>query len=332
MKLSDVAKKARVSAATVSRVLNEGAGVRESTRLRVLKAVAELNYRPNLHARSLAARGANRTLGMVVSNLGNPYFYDIYRAVEESARRDGYEILLADTGYLPEQLAASLDSMLGQRVAGLAVIVSEMGRAVVERLAAAGVPVVVSGVETPGHAITNIRVNCRRGMERLLEYLQSLGHRRMAFVGHHSQLESIDERKKAFLDTAKRRARHVETLVFTDSDSFAGGRQAARDLLASGFEPTAVICVNDQMAVGVLKEFSEQGRRVPRDVSVTGFDNTGLAEYAAPALTTVHIPRQRIGEAIYKHLVGGEEFPAGRDLVIDTELVLRESTGPVPAS
>lgn len=328
MKLSDVAKKARVSAATVSRVLNDGAGVKESTRLRVMKAVEELNYRPNLHARSLAARGANRTLGMVVSNLGNQYFYDIYRAVEEAAHQAGYEILLADTGYRPEQLAASLDSMIGQRVAGLAVIVSEMEQATVRRLAEAGVPVVVSGVETPDHNFTNIRVNCRRGMERLLEYLQSLGHRRMAFIGHHSHLESIDERRKAFLETAARRARHVETVVFTDSDSLAGGRQAARDLLTSGFAPTAIICVNDLMAVGALKELHERGLRVPQDASVTGFDNVSLTEFVTPALTTVHIPRERIGGLIFKHLVRDEESVARRDLAIDTELVLRESTGP----
>lgn len=325
MNLNDVAKRAKVSPATVSRVLNNTAGVKSSTRQRVMKAVGELNYQPNLHARTLAS-GTNRTLGMIVSNLGNQYFFDIFRAVDTAAQREGFEVLVVNTDYSPQHLTASIDLMTGYRVAGLAVIVSEMNIALVEKLSEIKVPVVVSGVEMPDHNLTNIRVNCRRGMERLLEYLQSLGHRRTAFIGHHSQLESIDERRQAFLETAERRSPHLETVVFIDSDSMPGGQQAARDLLASGFNPTAIICVNDVMAVGVLKELRDRGVRVPEDISVTGFDNIGLTEFVSPSLTTVHIPRERIGQLVFENLMGDRD--ATRDIMIDTDLVLRESTGP----
>lgn len=329
MNLNDVAKRARVSPATVSRVLNNTAGVKSSTRQRVMKVVGELNYQPNLHARTLA-RGTNRTIGMIVSNLGNQYFFDIFRTVDQAAQRAGFEVLLVNTDYSPEHLMTNIDLMTGYRVAGLAVIVSEMDAALVEKLCEIKVPVVISGGVVPDSRLTNIRVNCRKGMERLLEYLQGLGHRRTAFIGHHSQLESIDERRRAFLETAERRSPHIETVVFTDSDSMTGGQQAVRDLLASGFDPTAIICVNDVMAIGVLKELRDQGVRVPGDISVTGFDNIGLTEFVSPSLTTVHIPRERIGRLVFENLVRDREHqPAPRDIVIDTDLVLRESTGPV---
>jgi DNA-binding LacI/PurR family transcriptional regulator len=115
----------------------------------------------------------------------------------------------------------------------------------------------------------------------------------------------------------------------TGADGLEGGRQAARDLLASGFTPTAIICVNDFMAVGVLRELREQGLRVPQDISVTGFDNIRLAEFASPPLTTVHIPRERIGHIMFEYLAPDikKHRPAGREVVIDPELMVRESTG-----
>ncbi len=128
MSLEDVAKRARVSSATVSRVLNNLDVVKSSTRARVMKAVAELNYHPNLHARTLAG-GQSRTLGIVVSNMENPFFFDVFQSLESDAHAHGYEVVAANTGYEPERLVSSIRLMMGRRVAGLAVIVSEMDAA-----------------------------------------------------------------------------------------------------------------------------------------------------------------------------------------------------------
>src|SRR5437660_573913 len=125
MSLEEVAKRANVSTATVSRVLNEVAGVRSATRARVLLAVEELKYHPNLHARTLAG-GRSRTLGMIVSNMENPFFLDIFKAAENDARARGYDIILANTDYRPEILVKNIRLMLGRRVAGLALVISEM--------------------------------------------------------------------------------------------------------------------------------------------------------------------------------------------------------------
>jgi len=333
MKLEDVAQRARVSIATVSRVVNDVGPVKNSTRARVLKAIKELKYHPNLHARTLAG-GKSRTLGMIVSNLENPFFLDIFRALESDAHRRGYEVIVANTDYQPRQLVSSVHLMIGRRLAGLAVIVSEMEPPLIQELVDSNLPICFYDVGTPARNISNIKVKYERGIQKVVEYLFSVGHRRMAFVGHHTELDPLQERKRSFLDTMKRYAGQVEHAISTDRDGPAGGQQATRQLLASGFNPTAIICVNDFMALGVVKELREQGKRVPQDVSVTGFDNIGLSEFACPSLTTVNIPREKIGHLAFSALVPENEGSQalGREYLIDPELVIRESTGPAPAA
>jgi LacI family transcriptional regulator len=162
-------------------------------------------------------------------------------------------------------------------------------------------------VGTAGGNITKIRVNYRKGVECIVEYLVALGHEKMAFIGHHAILGPIDERRRALFDTV----------------------QAVREVLSGGRTPTALICVNDLMAVGALKELRERGIRVPQDISVTGFDNIKLSEFCYPALTTVHIPRDRIGHTLFTSLAPDSNGAntLGREFVIEPELVVRDSTG-----
>lgn len=333
MKLDEVARRAGVSTATVSRVLNHSGVVRNATRLRVLRAVSELNYHPNLHARSLA-QGASHTLGMIASNLENPFFFDIFRALEADARAHGYEVVVANTDYDPAHLVRCVRLMIGRRVAGLAVIVSEMAPDLISELAGSKMRVVFYDVGTAGRTMSNIRVNYRRGIERVVEYLHNLNHRRLAFVGHHAALGPISEREKAFVETVSRYAPGTAWRTVATQDALEGGQEAAREILSSGFRPTSIICVNDIMAVGVLRELREQGLRVPVDISVTGFDNINLSEFSYPPLTTVHIPRDRIGHLAFSMLVpeSARGKAPGREIVIDPELVVRESTGPAPGA
>ncbi|MGA2609614.1 MAG: LacI family DNA-binding transcriptional regulator, partial [Terriglobia bacterium] len=148
MKLEDVAKRAKVSIATVSRVLNEVGPVRNTTKARVLKVVQDLKYHPNIHARTLAG-GRSRTLGMIVSNLENPFFLDIFRSLESEARRHAYEVVVANTDYNPRRLVNSVHLMMGRRVAGLAVIVSEMEPTLMQELIESNLPIVFYDVGTP---------------------------------------------------------------------------------------------------------------------------------------------------------------------------------------
>ncbi|HYY72578.1 MAG TPA: substrate-binding domain-containing protein [Candidatus Bathyarchaeia archaeon] len=260
----------------------------------------------------------------------NPFVLDICRTLESDAHASGLEVVVANTDYQSQQLLASVQLMLGLRVAGLAVIVSEMEPHLIETVVSSRIPVVFYDAGTPQKNITNIRVDYRKGIEKTVSYLNSLGHRRMAFIGHHSALGPIGERCQAFLESLHRCSPDHEAKIFSGPDGLDGGRQAARELLDSGFWPTAILCVNDFMAVGVIRELREEGLQIPRDVSVTGFDNIKLAEFCCPPLTTVHIPREQIGHIIFDSILGGaqNEHAPGREIVINPELVLRDSTGP----
>lgn len=329
--LEEVAKLAGVSTSTVSRVLNNVSVVKTSTRTRVLKAVAQLNYHPNLHARTLAG-GKSRTIGLIASNMENPFFFDVFKALEAHAQGGGYEVVVSNTDYSPEHLVSSIRLMIGRRVAGLAVIVSEMDSELINELSQSQIPCVFYDVGSARRNITNIRVDYRKGVERIVEYLYDLGHRRLAFIGHDSALGPLSEREKAFIATVSRHGADVEYRTVADRDGLDGGRNAVRGLLDGGFQPSAIICVNDFMAVGVLRELRERGLSVPKDVSVTGFDNIKLSEYCAPALTTAHIPRATIGELAFTYLTQNDDSrpTGGREIVIEPELVLRGSTGPAP--
>ena len=328
MSLEEVARRAKVSTATISRVLNNSNVVSAATRARVMKVVQEMNYHPNLHARSLAG-GKSKTIGVILSNMDNPFFFDIYKAVESDAHKKGYEVFVANTNYRAEQLVASIRLMVGRRVAGLAAIISEMDPAIIDELTRTRIPTVFYDVGTPKKNITNIRVNYRPGIEKVVDYLHSLGHTKLGFIGHHAMLGPINERMKAVREAVNRYALELQTAA--DADTLEGGRQAARAMLASGYRPTAMVCVNDIMAVGALRELRERGIRVPQDMSVTGFDNVKLSEFCFPALTTVHIPRDRIGSIICDRLTMERDDDAPNEVVIDPEFVVRESTGKAPA-
>lgn len=329
MNLEAVARRANVSTATVSRVLNNATSVKAATRARVMQAIDELKYQPNLHARNLAG-GKSRTIGVIVSNMENPFFFDIVKATEADAHAKGYEVFVANTDYRREQLVKNIQLMLGRRVAGLALIVSEMDPALAHELTASNIPILFYDAFTTQRGIWNIRIDYTSGIRRLVDYLHRAGHTRMAFVSHHSNLGPLVLRKETFEKTVSALTPRIEWTTLTKFDGLDGGRLAAREILDSGFDPTAIVCVNDFMAVGVLRELRDRGLRVPEDVSVTGFDDIKLSQYCHPALTTVHIPREYIGHRVFSALVPepGAEQEVGEEIVVEPHVVLRESTAP----
>jgi DNA-binding LacI/PurR family transcriptional regulator len=266
---------------------------------------------------------------MIVSNIQNPFFLDVFCSLQDAAVRNGFSVLVEHTGYDPTRLSESLRSMMGRQLAGIAAMVSEMEREIVEDLASKQVPAVFLDVSPPeGATVRAIQVRYEVGMQRTIDYLYLLGHRRMAFVGHHASLAPLEARRKTFVSTMNVHAADAEFTTVESEDGPAGGRDAARRLLATSFRPTAIVCTNDFMAMGVLRELKERGLRVPRDVSVTGFDNILLSEYSSPALTTVNVPRAYIGRLCFDALATLEgRLKLAQTITIDPELVVRESTG-----
>jgi DNA-binding LacI/PurR family transcriptional regulator len=268
-----------------------------------------------------------------VSNLKNPFFLDIFQALEADAHEKGFEVMVANTDYRPEQLLTHVRLMQGRRVAGLAMIVSEMEPTLVAALSEGRTPVVFYDVGAPARHCAKVRTDYARGTRRVVEYLHAIGHRRLAFVGHHTALAPLHVREAAFVEAVcDHYGDEARPAVVAAEDSPSGGLQATRQLFASGDAPTAIVCVNDFMALGVSKALREMGLAVARDVSIVGCDNISLSEFACPPLTTIDIPRGRIGHLVSEALMpDGEASPLwGRETVIEPELIIRDSTGPPP--
>ena len=329
--LRDVARKAGVSTATVSRALSDPGSVRPRTRTRVLQAARELRYRPNRHARELRG-GRSRTVGLVVSNLENPFFLDKFHYLEQEAVRRGYEVVVESTGYDPHRLGECLEGMLARSLAGLVVSASEFDASVSGILEGVEIPVVIfmSDLDIPLPACMRINVNDATGVQTMVSYLRSLGHRRFGILGHHTKIGNLKARSALIEKALRASGKGVSIASAEVSDSPAGGRLGSRMLLAAEPRPTAIICLNDHVAIGVLRGIREHGLSVPEDVSVVGFDNIGLSEYTNPSLTTVHVPRDCLGRLAMERILDvGRAAP--NEVILDPQLLIRESTGKAPA-
>jgi len=332
MTIRDVAKVAGVSTATVSNVLNKTGKVGQNTRHLVLSAVKRLGYVPDLHARRLAS-GDRRTLGIIVSDLENPFFPEVIKGFEVRARQLGYQTVLGDTNYDPRRTREAAEKMMQQKVRGVAVMTSEISLRLIHELARQKIAVTFLDLAPVREYMSSLRIDYFSGIEQIFRYLYANGHRRIAFVAGRSGLKSNVARLRAY-ENCMRAAGLEPGPVFPGDLRFEGGFTAGLSIANSSPRPTAVMAINDLTAVGVIKGLLNAGCRVPQDVSVTGLDKTRLAEYSNPSLTTVDIQREFLGRmaADAIHELSSSAASQGKEYHIGAELVLGGSTGPAPAS
>lgn len=333
MKIKDVARMAGVSTATVSHVINNTRFVSEETRQKVQAAIDACGYTPNAHARSLAS-GRSRILGLIISDIANPFFPELVKSIEEKASAHGYEIILSNTNYEPKRIVACVQRMLDQRVQGVAILTSEMDFSLSRRLADQEVAVVFLDVGEVGPHTSNILVNYEKGIREGVEHLLALGHRRIAYISGPSRLKSAARRKAAFTKIMKkyRISLGATPLIFEGDFKTTGGQRAAAEILRLDPRPTAIVSGNDLMAIGALRELKNAGLRAPQDISVIGFDDISFASLADPPLTTILIPRSEIGENAVEALIRTiqDADNLGREFKVSAQLVVRESTGAAP--
>ena len=328
-KIQDVARLAGVSLSTVSAVINGKAVVAAKTRRRVLDAIAQLRYRPSLYASNLARREL-RVLGVIVSNLQNPFFAETAQAIEDEAMRVGYTISLAATNFSSELLRSSVHQMLGARISGLAVMTSERDKTAFDVIEQSGVPSVFLDVGRSGPTSTNIRVDSRGGMMAAVQHLIELGHRDLLLVRNSqksSPLLSHRYRYQGFAAAVE--ACGVADLRTHVVDVAGSGADAGLEAIASalGRLPfTAVMAVTDMVALGVYRGLQQRGVSIPGDVSVVGFDNTYVSRFLHPPLTTVDIPRGELSRLTVEALTSSEKERRGVSVKLPTALILREST------
>lgn len=329
--IKDVAARAGVSTATVSYVLNGTRATRVETRQRVLAVIAELGYSQNQAARDLA-RGRSSLLGLVISDIRNPFFPEITAAFQDQALMHNMDALVVNTNYDSARTLNSVRRLIGLQVPGVAILTSQMDPSVMDILAAEGVAAVYLDLGRVDRAISNIVVDYEHGIAEALEHLTQLGHRRIGYIGGPTHLPSAQRRKRAFQESAARMNLEPERTI--DSDFTVKGGYFACSKLLAGPPLTAIVTGNDLTAIGVLHRAYDGGLRVPTDLSVVGFDDILLSEYAQPSLTTVAVPRQEIGRVAFQALWAMIADPelTGREYRVGTALVIRESAAKVAAA
>jgi LacI family transcriptional regulator len=322
-----VAAHAGVSTATVSRVLNGKLSATPETRQRVLAAIHELGYSQNQAARDLA-RGRSSLLGLIISDVRNPFFPDITAAFQDQALAHDMDALVLNTNYDSQRTLNSVKRVLALQVPGVAILTSQIDPSVIDMLASKHVAAVYLDLGRVDRGISNIVIDYEHGIAEALEYLLKLGHRRVAYIGGPVHMHSAQRRKRAFMESAEKSGLEAGQII--DSDFSVKGGYFACSKVLSGQMPTAIMAGNDLTAIGVLHRAYDGGLRVPEDLSVVGFDDILFAEYTQPALTTVAVPRSEIGKVAFQALwkmIADPEL-AGREFRVGTHLVARQSAVP----
>jgi DNA-binding LacI/PurR family transcriptional regulator len=335
--IDDVAKLARVSTATVSAVVNgRDAKVMPRTRQRVLDAIEKLGYRPNLYARTLA-RGRSRLLGVIISDIMNPFFAEVAQVVQSEALSRGYNVLIAATQFSVHRLNDAVEHMIGMRVDGMVVITTEMEEQVLASVRRRKIPVVFEDVGTTDETTSNLRVDYAGGIYRAVLCLAELGHKNILFAENYPsitekrRLFSIRARSEAFAAAMQKFPHLKSSTIVQPGPPFQAGMEVAMSALKQ-FEFTGVVANCDPIALGLLRGFRRAGKCVPKDISLIGFDNSAWCELTEPPLTSVDVSRSLIGTAAVEALVGMiENKTPGTDIRIETNLILRESAGRAPA-
>ncbi len=336
MDIRQIAKQARVSTATVSRVINGVRTVDPQLAQRVWKVIDQFGYFPNTQARALVS-GRSRIFGLIVTEITNPFFPEIVQVFEDIAVQHNYEILLTSTVHDPKRVEAAVRRMLERRVDGVAVLTFGMEEAVLEDVKLREMPLVLVDVGPPRPRVSNIRIDYLSGIREAVQHLAALRHERIAFISGPLHLKTAVARRQAFLDSMHEIARPVAPDLIIEGDhTIEGGMEALGRLLALSARPTAVLCSNDMTALGVMRKSYEVGLPIPQSLSVIGFDNIRLSQFVLPPLTTVEMSQPELARLAFQALLAevqrDRSAPHGSEHVLKTSLVLRRSTALAVAS
>lgn len=329
----DIAKEAGVSPATVSRVLTGNAGVRDEKKKKVMEIIEKYNFQPNALARSLFKK-ETKTIGIILPDVRNPFFSTVYLMADMAALKHGYIMMLCnsmsndvlESQYLMSLAEKQVDAMifLGGRVNNVNIPKKQIKE--LENISSKMPLVLVNGV-VEGLECYKITTDEDKGIEKLVDYLISLGHKGIGMLGGVTNITSTDIKHSALEKYLNKYGIAInENWVITGGYSIEDGKKLIKELIMQSHRPTAVIAINDFVAAGAIVGAQEMGLNVPKDISITGFDNTYISEIITPQLTTVGHNYEIIGEAVVETIINAiSNKNAKKDIIIDTELVVRDS-------
>lgn len=328
-----IAKEANVSPATVSRVLTGSANVREPAKSRVLKLIDKYNFKPNVMAQSLYLK-QSKMLGIILPDIDHPFYSMLAKELERQALERGYTCLLCNSmqNFAIEQ--SYLDNLISRQVDGIVFLggrinqtnpTDELRDGMINALK--HVPIVLVNGKMDGADAHIIRTDEANGMRRLLDLLGHHGHRKIGLIGGEIGVSSTDEKIEVFKQVMKQKGwTYKDEWIVNSGYSIQGGEQDALSLLHLDEKPTAVMCINDFVAIGAIKMFQKFGLKIPNDMSVTGFDDTYLAEHFPPGVTSVNHNYQLLAKKTIETLIGLiAQEEQERETVIPTFVTVRNS-------
>jgi LacI family transcriptional regulator len=327
--IHDVAARAGVSVATVSRVLNGKELVREETSRQVLEVAKSLRYVPNSAARTLSIR-RSQTIGIVLPEVHGEFFSEVIRGIDLAARAAGYHILVSGSHSDAREMIDVLDAMRG-RVDGLVVMAPDVALAPLRDQLAHKLPMVLLNSDDERHAA--ITIDNYGGARAMMKHLASLGHKRIAFIKGPEQNGDASERLRGYRQVMKAHGGSSRELEFEGDFTERAGFDAVKAILSLDPRPTAIFAANDSMAVGALSALAAAGIEVPRAMSLAGFDDIPIAHYVNPPLTTIGVDIAEVGRRAFAVLADAMQRGSNtrREECIGTTLVVRKSCA-VPTS
>ena len=324
----DVARAAGVSIATVSKVINQTGRISDKTRSKVHKGMEELRYQPSMVASALTGKRMN-TIGLLIKDLANPFFAEVARAVEDRGQELGFSVVMCSTDNDSEKEANYIALLKQKKVDGIIVAAGFQNDSALKELIRDHVPVALISQEIPELAIDSVSVDDYLGGYQVTSHLLSLGHRKIAMIAEDGR--SSDGRIRGFRQALREAGiAFVDEMLATCEASVEEGLRHGGRFLDAANPPTAIFASNDLLAIGVMKAARERNVKIPDDLSVAGFDNTILAAFAEPPLTSVAQPIQEMGRQVVDLLVESMENDkkTKQRVVLMPELVIRRSTGP----
>ncbi|HZG85977.1 LacI family DNA-binding transcriptional regulator [Paenibacillus sp.] len=335
----DIAKEANVSVATVSRVLNDTAPVKASTREKVNAVIQKYQFQPNALARSLISK-ATGMIGMILPDITNPFFPEVFKGAEDEARAKGYTFFLCNSGGDYRRESEYLSALKEKRVDGIIFLGGrinasrcspELASEVAEL--AEQIPVILVNGALPKSGVHRVMSDETLGAELAMQHLIDLGHRDIAFIGGVADMIPTMQKVKAFKKKLSENGLPIRPEWVLNKDfSVENGKELMAELLRGSKRPSAVMCVNDFTAVGAVKTAIERGLRIPEDISIVGYDDTPLSTTVIPELTTVAQRTYELGKqsvTLLHQLINGEKTK--KVTMLRPELVVRQSTGPYRA-
>ncbi len=327
--IKDIAKKAGVSIATVSYVINKSRPVSSELAARVTAVIDEIGYYPDVNARSLKSKRTS-TIGLIVPDNSNPFFAEIAKGVEDAGFDAGFSVILCNSNAMLERELAYIHLLVSKRVDGVIFAPTTPSIQPIKRIVDLGIPVAVFYRETGNLDIDSIRIDNVDASYRATRHLIELGHRKIACIRPLSMETPSGRRVDGY-----RRAMQEAGLSWSSellpqgNNRISGGEEATRQLLASGKQFSAIFSTNDAMAIGAMRALRDSGRQIPEDVSVIGFDDIILARYSEPPLTTIYQPKQEAGMLAVQRIlerIEKKHTSGRREFVLETTLIKRYST------